>query len=83
MRIAFIGGGNMATALIGGLLQRGFVAADLIVVDVQADARTRLEQRFGVRTAEEIALAVQGARVILLAVKPQQMRGSRNNCNLT
>jgi pyrroline-5-carboxylate reductase len=74
MRIAFIGGGNMATALIGGLLQRGFAASDMTVVEIQDEARTRLEQRFGVSTAAAISADLGAAEVLVLAVKPQQMR---------
>jgi len=73
MRILFIGGGNMATALIGGLLQQGFKPGDLRVVEVSDEARRRLQQEFGVS-----AVAASGGEiaedVVLLAVKPQQMR---------
>ena len=73
MRILFIGGGNMATALIGGLLQQGFTPGDLSAVDVSEEARRRLQQQFGVS-----AMAALGGEiaedVVLLAVKPQQMR---------
>ena len=62
----------MATALIGGLLQQGFKAGDLRVVDVSEQARQRLQQQFGVR-----AMAAVGGEIaedaVLLAVKPQQM----------
>jgi pyrroline-5-carboxylate reductase len=74
MQIAFVGGGNMATALLGGLLQRGFAASDITVVDIQAEARERLEQRFGVRTLGQLSSALTECEVIVLAVKPQQMR---------
>ncbi|MGH6830500.1 MAG: NAD(P)-binding domain-containing protein, partial [Methylocella sp.] len=50
MRILFIGGGNMATALVGGLLKRGLAASDIRVVEVSEDARHRLKQAFGVAT---------------------------------
>ena len=49
-RIAFVGGGNMATSLIGGLLARGAAAADIIVADPDANQRERLERDFGVQT---------------------------------
>jgi pyrroline-5-carboxylate reductase len=72
-RIAFVGGGNMATSLIGGLLARGTAAADLIVADPDAGQRGRLERQFGVRTVGAATAAVDGAGTVVLAVKPQQM----------
>jgi len=73
MKIAFIGGGNMASALIGGLIARGHAASDLTVVDVLAEARERTVREFGVRAGTEVAAAVAAANAVVLAVKPQQM----------
>ncbi len=73
MRILFIGGGNMATALIGGMLQQGFKPADFRVVEPSAEARTRLEQDFGVATDERLGPSVLTEDVVLLAVKPQSL----------
>ncbi|HET8608973.1 MAG TPA: NAD(P)-binding domain-containing protein, partial [Burkholderiales bacterium] len=73
MNITFIGGGNMASALIGGLLNNGFAAEQLQVVDVSADARTRVERTFGVGVHATPGEAVAAAGCIVLAVKPQQM----------
>jgi len=72
--IGFIGGGNMAGALIGGLVAGGMAGARLHVVDPNAEARHRLEQQFGVGTAAEPGAALAACEVILLAVKPQQMQ---------
>jgi pyrroline-5-carboxylate reductase len=72
-RIAFVGGGNMATSLIGGMLARGTAAADIAVADPDASQRERLERHFGVTTVSAATAAVAGAGTIVLAVKPQQM----------
>jgi pyrroline-5-carboxylate reductase len=73
MNICFIGGGNMATALVGGLLKRDFAAAQLRVVEVNADNRAKLQQEFGVQATAVLGTGVAGSEVIVLAVKPQQL----------
>lgn len=74
MNITFIGGGNMATALIGGLLKRGYKAAQLRVVEINADNCKRLLDDFGVQADADLTAAVVGKDAIVLAVKPQQLR---------
>lgn len=74
MNICFIGGGNMATVLIGGLLGQGFAAEELSVVEINAENRARLELDFNVRAFENIIEGISGSEVIVLAVKPQQLR---------
>ena len=74
MRIAFLGGGNMATALIAGLLKTGRRPEDIHVVDIEAQARERLAREHRVSTSASIDTKLQGAECIVLAVKPQQMR---------
>jgi pyrroline-5-carboxylate reductase len=76
MKIAFIGGGNMAGALIGGLLQRGYAATDLSVVEIDAAARERLTKRFGIPAVPAAGTETSSSDVILLAVKPQHMRAA-------
>jgi pyrroline-5-carboxylate reductase len=73
LRIAFIGGGNMARGLIGGLLGQGATASQLTVAEPNETARATLVRDFGVSVTADNAAAVAGARVVILAVKPQLM----------
>lgn len=71
-KIAFLGGGNMATAMIQGLLARGTVAKEELFVTEPVEAqRSSLETRFDIRTGTDNRSAVADADVIVLAVKPQ------------
>lgn len=74
MRITFVGGGNMAAAMIGGLLQKGHAASDLSVVEIVPAARARLAERFGVRVLDRIGTEALDCDAMVLAVKPQDMR---------
>jgi len=73
--ITFIGGGNMASAIAGGLIARGRPARDIAFVDPVDAQRAKLEAAMpGARTyATTSAQAVEGASIVVLAVKPQQM----------
>src|SRR5882724_5286637 len=69
-KLAFIGGGNMAAALISGLTKRGLSAERLVVADPSQDQLKRLVRDYAVQTAPDNVSAVQGAEVVVLAVKP-------------
>jgi pyrroline-5-carboxylate reductase len=73
MLITFIGGGNMATALISGLVNPPRAHIKIHVSDPNEAARNHLEQTFRITTFIDSQVAVEGADVILLAVKPQIM----------
>lgn len=65
-RLVIIGGGNMGTALVGGLVNSGWNASSIVVVELDATKRAALEHDFGVRTSN-VVVAGDGA---LIAVKP-------------
>ncbi len=74
MKLTFIGGGNMAKALIGGLIKRGYSPSKIRVVDVDTERCVELHNEFGVRAASELEVAVVQGEALILAVKPQQLR---------
>lgn len=74
MKITFLGGGNMANALIGGLLKQGFAPSDVHVVELNADNREKLSATYGVTCHAGPEAAAWATDMIVLAVKPQQMK---------
>lgn len=74
MKIVFLGGGNMANALIGGMIKQGFAATDIDVIDLGAEARAKLAGAYGVTCHASADTAPAGPDILVLAVKPQQMK---------
>jgi len=74
--VAFIGGGNMASAIIGGLLRQGLSPAQVEVVEPFAPARDKLKEQYGVTAQENAGPALQRAGLVVWAVKPQTFRGA-------
>ncbi|NBQ85060.1 MAG: hypothetical protein EBU03_02905 [Methylophilaceae bacterium] len=72
-KICFIGGGNMARALIGGLKNNGYLMSDINVIEPDAEKRAALSADFGVSVTEQLP-SVAMADIVVLAVKPQQLR---------
>ncbi len=72
--LSFIGGGNMARSLIGGLIARGWEANQIVVADPAPSQLELLKSQYGVRTARDNSDAAQAADILVLAVKPQEMR---------
>ncbi len=71
-RIAFIGGGNMATSLIAGLIADGHALPSIQVADPSQERRESVQANFGVRAFADNTAALAGAEVLVLCVKPQQ-----------
>jgi len=74
MKITFLGGGNMANALIGGMLKQGFPATDITVIDPGSEARAKLGQSYAVNCLESAEMLADVGDLLVLAVKPQQMK---------
>jgi pyrroline-5-carboxylate reductase len=73
-QIAFIGGGNMASAIIAGLLQQGLAASDITVLEPFEEARLKLQDQLGLRVLASADAYLQRADMVVWAVKPQVFR---------
>jgi len=76
LNIAFIGGGNMAEALIAGLTRGGHAGDQICISEPQQARREVLARQYGIRCVEDNADAADYADVLVLAVKPQQMQAA-------
>ena len=70
-KIAFLGGGNMASAMIGGLLKQGMLPSNILVVEPFEPTRDKLFQDFGIKAMPEPSSLLTTAGLIIWAVKPQ------------
>ncbi|MFT5550047.1 MAG: pyrroline-5-carboxylate reductase, partial [Candidatus Azotimanducaceae bacterium] len=73
-KLCFIGGGNMASSLIGGLIGNDYPAANITVSDLNEDQLTRLSEAFDIVTTTDTAQVCVTADIIVLAVKPQVLQ---------
>ncbi|MBI4681529.1 MAG: pyrroline-5-carboxylate reductase [Nitrospirae bacterium] len=85
LQIGFIGGGNMAEAIIKGIVSRGEVTSPvyqgLLVSEPREDRRKLLEQSYGIKTTSSNKEAASSCNIIILAVKPQNMETVLNEIN--
>jgi pyrroline-5-carboxylate reductase len=72
--LTFIGGGNMALALISGLTRRGLPGKRIVVADPVPEVLRRLQADYGIQPATDNVSAVKHAQIVILAVKPQFLR---------
>jgi pyrroline-5-carboxylate reductase len=80
-KLGFVGAGNMARALVKGVLASGLHrASDLWVTDTLADARRLMQRRYGVRSARDNRELVRGSQIVVLAVKPQVLSAVLDEC---
>lgn len=76
MKLGFIGAGNMATAILGGIIKQGLCRAEEIMVSRrQEEALKKLEAIYGVRITADNKQVAEWAEVLFLAVKPQMLAG--------
>jgi len=75
LKIGFIGAGNMARSLIGGLIASGLPATSIQAADPNADQRQALQNDFGIQTHADNQSLLEHSEVIVLAVKPQILKG--------
>ena len=73
-KIGFIGGGNMASSLIGGLVSNGYPVDKITVLDLDAKKLAYLDETFGVNVTQDMGALATTVDVLVLAVKPQNMQ---------
>jgi pyrroline-5-carboxylate reductase len=73
-QIAFIGGGNMACAIIGGLIRQGTRAMDILVVEPYSEQQVKLKEAFGIEAFNAPNAMLAQAGMVVWAVKPQTFK---------
>src|SRR6516225_10975918 len=79
-RLVFVGGGNMAGAILGGLLAAGRARASVVVVEPHAPQAALVRERFGVQVEAAGGPALRGATTVVWAVKPQVFAAAAPPC---
>ena len=75
-RIAFIGGGNMASAIIGGLIRQGMPTQQIQVVEPMPAQREILKKQWNIHVIEEAGASLTAATLVVWAIKPQMFRNA-------
>jgi len=73
-KLCFIGGGNMASAIISGLYQDGFNTQNIIVFDRNKCKLEYLQHQFNIKVSDNIESSIQSSNTVILAIKPQQLK---------
>ena len=72
--ICFIGSGNMATSMIGGLLAQDYPSDQIIASDIDSEKLKQLESKFHIQAVQDNNTALAAADIVILAVKPQVLQ---------
>ena len=70
MKIGFIGGGNMANAILGGLLGNGYTSDEIYISDKNSEALEKLNAKYGVNVSDDNTLVAETAEILFICVKP-------------
>jgi pyrroline-5-carboxylate reductase len=83
VKLAFVGGGVMGEAMIAGVLNNGLAKPeDVAACDILAQRRDHLASTYGIKAVDRPAPALQGADIVVLAVKPQEFRAAARDLSL-